>query len=70
MKFKSAKSYRAVADNGTYFLITYDYASGKRGRYTTLKWRSGKTASILGRELPLGHSKRLCGKKLKWSSIQ
>lgn len=69
MKFKPAKSYRAVADNGTQFLITYDYAAGKRGRYTTLKWKSGKTADIIGRELPLGHSKRICGHSLVWRSI-
>lgn len=70
MKFKIAKSYRAVTDSGTHFLITYDYAAGKRNRYTTLKWKSGKKADIIGRELPLRHSKSICGKSLKWRSIR
>ncbi len=70
MKFKSAKSYRAVTDNGTHFLITYDYGAGCRGRYTTLKWRLGKKATIIGRELTLGYSKRLCGESLRWHPIK
>ncbi len=69
MKFKRAKSYRAVANDGTHFLITYDYMAGKRNRYTTLKWRLGKKADIIGRELTLGYSKKLCRKKLSWRSI-
>lgn len=61
--FKNAKSFRAIADDGTHYLITYDYAAGKRDRYTTLQWSSvTQVAKVIGRECPLGVSKKLCRK--------
>ena len=57
--FRPCKAFHAEHDNGDHFLITYDYAAGRKGRYTVLVWRVGKMARIIGRELPLGFAKRI-----------
>lgn len=58
-KPKRCKAFHITHDNGNHFLIVYDYAAGCRNRYTTLVWRVGKTAKIIGRELTLAHSERI-----------
>lgn len=56
---KRCKAFHTEHDNGDHFLIAYDYASGRKNRYTTLVWRVGETARIIGRELTLGQSKQI-----------
>ena len=55
--FRPAKTFRCTHDNGDHFLVSHDYAAGKKNRYTVLVWRVGRTAKIIGRELSLGHAK-------------
>jgi hypothetical protein len=64
MKFKRCKSFWFTADNGDHYLIAYDYAAGRRNRYTTIVYRVGRTARIIGRELTFGYSKTLVAKRL------
>jgi hypothetical protein len=56
---KLCKAFHEEHDNGNHFLIAYDYNAGRRNRYTVLVWRVGKTAKIIGRELPLGQAKKV-----------
>jgi hypothetical protein len=56
---RPCKAFHDEHDNGDHFLIAYDYASGRKNRYTTLVWRVGKKAKIIGRELTLGESKTI-----------
>lgn len=56
---KPCKAFHTENANGDHFLIAYDYNSGRRHRYTTFVWRVGRRARIIGRELTLGHSKKI-----------
>lgn len=56
---KRCKAYHASHDNGDHFLVAYDYNAGRKNRYTVFVWRVGRTAKIIGRELTLGHAKRI-----------
>jgi hypothetical protein len=57
-RFQKAKSFRSSHDNGDHFIITYDYAAGKKNRYTVIVWKLGK-AKIIGQELQLGFAKKV-----------
>jgi hypothetical protein len=61
---KLSRAFRYTNTNGDHFLIVYDYAAGKRNRYTLFVWRTGKTAQILGREIRLGEAKEIIKRKL------
>ena len=56
---KACKAFHDEHSNGDHFLIAYDYASGRKNRYTVLVWRVGKFAKIIGRELPLGFARQV-----------
>ena len=65
MNWKNVKSFKFIADNGDNYLITYDHTAGVKNRYTVLLWRSGRKATIIGKELPLGFSKKLVKDRIK-----
>lgn len=52
-------AYYDCHDNGNHFLVVYDHMAGRKDRYTVFVWRVGKTAKIIGRELPLDHARRI-----------
>jgi hypothetical protein len=52
-------AYHDGHDNGDHFLIAYDHAAGTKNRFTVFVWRVGRTAKIIGRELPLGLAKKI-----------
>jgi len=58
-RLRLAKAWTVEFDNGDHFAVVLDLNSGRDGVYTVLKWRVGKTASVIGRELPLVDVKKM-----------
>lgn len=61
LKVKPAKAFRFEGSSHTHYITVYDYASGKKNRYTTIAFRTstehiGYDAFVIGLELPLDHS--------------
>lgn len=58
MKLKNAKTFRFATVN-RHYLISYDYGSGKKQRYTVIVIDVDDKTEVIGRELPLGYSKKV-----------
>lgn len=63
-KFRKTLAFTTSHYNGNHFVIVMDNAAGRKGRYTTLMWRTGERAKIIGRELTLNHSKQIIDKMM------
>lgn len=58
-KYDTVKSFTTGHDNGDHFAVVHDTESGKTNVYTVFVWRGGKTAKIIGREVPLDFAKKI-----------